>query len=146
MMADLIHEKDSLNTGRIKLNNAIQQAEDAKNVANDAKTVAEDAKSTATNVQEQFNQVVIEGDSSVEAAQARVAPDGTTYPTLKERLDNTIVLSAVEPTIAEFWYEDKGEAPINFNPGDGVAVANAVTSDSEPSDKNNLWFDPEEGS
>ena len=38
--------------------------------------------------QTEFDAVVIEGDSSVEAAQARVASDGiTTYTTLKERLD-----------------------------------------------------------
>ena len=31
---------------------------------------------------------MIEGDSSVEAAQARVSADGTSYTTLKERLDS----------------------------------------------------------
>lgn len=41
----------------------------------------------ADNVQEQLDQIVVEGDSSVEAAQARVSSQGTTYPTLKARLD-----------------------------------------------------------
>lgn len=39
------------------------------------------------NFQEQIDQLVIEGDSSVEAAQARVSISGETHTTLKERLD-----------------------------------------------------------
>ncbi|GEM04091.1 hypothetical protein HMI01_10790 [Halolactibacillus miurensis] len=59
-MAELINRDDSLNTGRVKLNNAIKA----------------------------FNETVVEGDSSVEAAQARVNADNTvTYDTLKDRLD-----------------------------------------------------------
>src|SRR5690625_5258493 len=58
-MAELIREDDTLNQGRKKLNNAIKA----------------------------FNETVVEGDSSVEAAQARVDKDGKTYGTLKERLD-----------------------------------------------------------
>jgi hypothetical protein len=41
------------------------------------------------NFQEQINQIVVEGDSSVEAAQARVDEDGKIFSTLKERLDDT---------------------------------------------------------
>src|SRR5690625_4575746 len=55
--------------------------------AKEARQKAEEAIKKANSVQEQFNQVVIEGDSSVEAAQARVDADGNTYNTLKERLD-----------------------------------------------------------
>ena len=93
-MAELIQRTDDLNTGREKLNNAILDAEDAKqksdhavNVSEQAKQIAQTAENKADNVQEQFNQVVIEGDSSVEAAQARVDADGNTFTTLKERLD-----------------------------------------------------------
>jgi hypothetical protein len=39
------------------------------------------------NFQTQINQIVVEGDSSVEAAQARVEEDGTVNATLKDRLD-----------------------------------------------------------
>src|SRR5690606_15005411 len=39
------------------------------------------------NIQAQVNQLVVEGDSSVEAAQARVDAEGKSYPTLKARLD-----------------------------------------------------------
>src|SRR5690625_3657 len=59
-MAELIREDDTLNQGRKKLNNAIKA----------------------------FNETVVEGDSSVEAAQARVDKDGKTYETLKSRLDS----------------------------------------------------------
>jgi len=38
-------------------------------------------------MQSQLDTIVVEGDSSVEAAQARVSSSGTTYPTLKARLD-----------------------------------------------------------
>jgi hypothetical protein len=58
------------------------------------------------NVQTQLDTIVIKGDSSVEAAQARVNPQGKVYTTLKERideLDNAIQLerefdiSKIEP-------------------------------------------------
>lgn len=39
-------------------------------------------------VQEQLNQLVIDGDSSVEAAQARVDEKGQSFPTLKAHLDD----------------------------------------------------------
>lgn len=43
-------------------------------------------------VQEQINQLVVDGDSSPEAAQARVDARGVSYPTLKERIDADILL------------------------------------------------------
>lgn len=88
-MADApkINPTDTLRESYPKLNQAIVNANNAINTANSAKATADEAKNTANNVQAQFNQVVIEGDSSVEAAQARVSYTGTTYTTLKERLD-----------------------------------------------------------
>ena len=59
---------------------ALTKSQSALNVANSADTLSK-------SVQEQFNQVVIDGDSSVEAAQARVDASGQTNPTLKARLD-----------------------------------------------------------
>ncbi|MEK5081142.1 polysaccharide deacetylase family protein [Solibacillus sp. FSL W7-1436] len=41
-----------------------------------------------SNLQGQVNQLVVEGDSSPEAAQARVGVDGTEYTTLKQRIDS----------------------------------------------------------
>lgn len=66
---------------------AKQKAEQALNVANQSKQQSQRAENKADSVQNQLDQIVIEGDSSVEAAQARVDTYGTTYDTLKERLD-----------------------------------------------------------
>ena len=73
---------------------ALTKSQNALNVANgiDAKatnalSLSESADTLSKSVQEQFNQVVIDGDSSVEAAQARVDASGQTNPTLKARLD-----------------------------------------------------------
>lgn len=55
--------------------------------AEDYEKNLEDIERDITSVQEQFNQVVIEGDSSVEAAQARVDAKNVAQPTLKARLD-----------------------------------------------------------
>ena len=62
-------------------------ADSAKEAADYAVNTAEFAKAKAESVQAQFNQVIIAGESSVEAAQARVGADGTVYETLKARLD-----------------------------------------------------------
>lgn len=59
----------------------------AKADASAAVAKADEAKVQAESVQAQFNQVVIEGDSSVEAAQARVDAKNVAQPTLKARLD-----------------------------------------------------------
>lgn len=94
-MAELISTNDSLNEGRKKLNKSIEQSERADNKAenaiktsDEAKSIAQSAENKSDSVQEQFNQVVIDGDSSVEAAQARVDAKGQSHPTLKARLDD----------------------------------------------------------
>lgn len=56
--------------------------------ANTATTKSETALNNSQSTQAQLDQIVIQGDSSVEAAQARVDVDGTSYETLKERLDS----------------------------------------------------------
>jgi len=61
----------------------------AEKNASVAESNSTQAVSIANSIQEQFNQVVIEGDSSVEAAQARVDLYGTEFHTLKERADYT---------------------------------------------------------
>ena len=77
-----------------KSEEALTKSQNALNVANgiDAKatnalSLSESADTLSKSVQEQFNQVVIDGDSSVEAAQARVDASGQTNATLKARLD-----------------------------------------------------------
>lgn len=55
-----------------------------------------------------------------------------------------IIVSDKEPSGVDdetFWYEDKGEAPIDFMPGGGISITNAVVSDTEPRDTDALWFD-----
>ncbi len=86
-MADLIQKTDTLNQGREKLNEAIKEADKAKWDAGNAVNIASQALSKSESTQSQLDTIVIEGDSSVEAAQARVPVEGTAYRTLKERLD-----------------------------------------------------------
>lgn len=66
MPVERINYTDPLRTGTDKINDAI------------------DAVNT---FQTQIDEIVVEGDSSVEAAQARVTPDGTVYASLRARLD-----------------------------------------------------------
>ncbi|PFP97681.1 hypothetical protein COK06_13145 [Bacillus cereus] len=55
--------------------------------ANKALEKAEAAEDLSKNVQEQLNTIVVAGDSSVEAAQARVELNGKTHESLKEHTD-----------------------------------------------------------
>lgn len=90
-----IEKFDSLNIGREKINKfAIDPANRAEEKSDNAVSIAitSNDKSDASlaqveNVQQQINTLVVEGDSSFEAAQARIAEDGQEYDTLKERLD-----------------------------------------------------------
>lgn len=86
-MAELINANDSLNDGRKKLNESIEQSERAEGKSDQAILDSGEALDTSKSVRNELNQVVIDGDSSVEAAQARVGADGTNYQVLKERLD-----------------------------------------------------------
>jgi lysophospholipase L1-like esterase len=97
--------------------------------------------------QSQINQMVIEGDSSVEAAQARVDADGNAFTTLKERLDTADAQLEMKVTIRdikdnvgftdinknlgridqtmvtdEFLQQMAGTTPINAIPADGSLV------------------------
>src|SRR5690625_3180659 len=53
----------------------------------DSTETSEQAKHQVENIQEQVDNLVVSGNSSVEAAQARVDKDNHNYSTLKERLD-----------------------------------------------------------
>lgn len=80
---ELIREDDTLNQGRKKLNNAIKA----------------------------FNETVVEGDSSVEAAQARVDENGEVHPTLKARIDDgfTKVASQLAQTATKEELNEKAD-------------------------------------
>ena len=67
---------------------SVSQSAEALTKSQSALDVANSADTLSKSVQEQFNQVVIDGDSSVEAAQARVDASGVTKTTLKQRLDD----------------------------------------------------------
>ncbi|WP_262481736.1 hypothetical protein [Bacillus sp. CH30_1T] len=74
---------------------------------------ADNAKKLSDNIQAQVNVLTVEGDSSVEAAQARVDAVGISYATLKDRLDSEqIVVSEYEPLSADMWYEEKNDQSI----------------------------------
>lgn len=95
MPVEKISHEESLFEGTEKLNASIEQSNDAikeattaKSTANQAVSTSQEAVTKAESVQAQFNQVVIEGDSSVEAAQARVDAENVSHPTLKARADS----------------------------------------------------------
>src|SRR5690606_29166411 len=66
----------------------ITDAETAKNISAQADDKATQALTQSESTQTQLDTIVINGDSSVEAAQARVSTTGTAYGTLKQRLDS----------------------------------------------------------
>ena len=102
-MADLIQKQDTLNEGREKINAAITDAERAKITAGDADSKATQALANSENTQTQLNTIVINGDSSVEAAQARVDEKGVGHTTLKDRIDDgfTNVTSQLSETVKD---------------------------------------------
>jgi hypothetical protein len=72
MPTEKINYSDNLKEGTDKLNQAIDQANKAETDSSKALSTANQSLNNSQNTQNQLNQVVIEGDSSVEAAQARV--------------------------------------------------------------------------
>ena len=68
----------------------------------EAETTSDNAQEQVGNIQNQVDQLVIEGDSSVEAAQARVDADNNTFATLKQRLDTKEVRFEQQLTQTEY--------------------------------------------
>src|SRR5690625_3576649 len=104
-MEEYIKRQDSLNTGREKINqaltNANTNADKAKIDSAEALLKAIASMNLSESLREQFNQIVIDGDSSVEAAAARVDEENVSHPTLKDRIDDgfTKVNSQLAETI-----------------------------------------------
>lgn len=124
-MAEFIQKTDTLNEGREKLNAAIQDAEDAKITAEDADRKATQALAKSESTQTQLDTIVIEGDSSVEAAQARVDEKGVAHATLKARIDNgfekiTAKIEGRGVSVEEFGA--KGD----YTTDDASAIQNAI--------------------
>ena len=87
-MAQKIEYSDNLKKGTDKLNESIEQSNVAAQKAITAEQTANQAIQQSESTQTQLDNIVIEGDSSVEAAQARVDSKGESFPTLKSRIDN----------------------------------------------------------
>src|SRR5690625_2259274 len=88
MTIEHINKTDTLNEGREKLNAAIDGANAADVTSKAADTKATQALANSESTQTQLDTIVIDGDSSVEAAQARVDEKGDPHPTLKARIDD----------------------------------------------------------
>ncbi|OTZ87318.1 hypothetical protein BK771_11600 [Bacillus thuringiensis serovar ostriniae] len=91
--------------------------------AHDAKEFAEQANELSINIQKQLNEIVIHGDSSVEAAQARVEKNGTVHETLKAHTD------AIhgEIDIIQNKVNDNAISPDDFKGTDYEKVQKAIT-------------------
>lgn len=142
MVREFIEKQDTLNDGREKLNRSIDRSYDADQKSDKAITDSHEAITTAKSVRGELNQVVIEGDSSVEAAQARIDAHGESHQTLKKRIDShQFVVSKTTPANTNFWFEDRGESGLEVSTGSGINIANAIVSDDEIDDRTKLWFD-----
>src|SRR5690625_3974772 len=99
MPIEHINKTDTLNEGREKLNAAIDGANAADVTSKEADTKATQALANSESTQTQLDTIVIDGDSSVEAAQARVDEKGVPHPTLKARIDDG--MNSVNQQLAE---------------------------------------------
>ncbi|TCD28077.1 glycerophosphodiester phosphodiesterase [Bacillus wiedmannii] len=89
---DLNNNFKELDGVKGSVNDAVNKAKTAEQIANDAKTTANSANNTSNSVQKQLDTIVINGDSSVEAAQARVDALGNSHDTLKGRADSDFLI------------------------------------------------------
>ncbi|CDQ22566.1 right-handed parallel beta-helix repeat-containing protein [Halobacillus karajensis] len=83
--ATLTYFQDSVDETKANSQQAVETADEAK-------VTADNAKQQSSSTQTQLDQIVVDGDSSVEAAQARVRDikgETKTFTTLKERNDDT---------------------------------------------------------
>ncbi|MBT2601430.1 MULTISPECIES: hypothetical protein [unclassified Oceanobacillus] len=110
--------------------------------ANEAKENSEESVNQVNNIQRQVDQIVVEGDSSVEAAQARVDAEGVSHNTLKERNDSDYLkLLQISEQIGEtiLTYSEHGEVTrietptsiINFTYNNGLVTQVSETSENK---------------
>lgn len=85
---DLNNNFKELDGMKGSVDDAVNKAKTAEQVANEAKIKSDTANDMSNSVQNQLDTIVINGDSSVEAAQARVDANGQVHNTLKERNDS----------------------------------------------------------
>src|SRR5690625_290556 len=99
MPIEHINKTDTLNEGREKIKEAIDGANAADVTSKAADTKATQALANSESTQTQLDTIVIDGDSSVEAAQARVDEKGVPHPTLKARID--VGMNSVNQQLAQ---------------------------------------------
>ena len=102
---DLPEGTEKINKGISNANEALKKSIKSESSSNTAVDVANSAKNKVDSVQKQLNEVVIQGDSSVEAAQARNALDGTPFNVLNDRL-NYMEAGNPETGIITFTFDD----------------------------------------
>lgn len=122
MSTEHIRYEDTLRQGTDKINAAIDQANKAEKDSAEALDTANQALFNSESTQNQLDQIVIEGDSSVEAAQARVNYRGDTFSTLKERIDN-LDQEFEERAISIKWFGAVGDGAVD----DTSAILQAVS-------------------
>jgi len=105
MAVEHINPTDSLNTGRGKLNAAIDQSNEALTKATSAETKANQALINSESTQTQLDTIIIEsGTSDAEVLQARTKADGTSFPLLKDRLNEVDAqLADIAVNIKNYW-------------------------------------------
>ncbi|PEJ99339.1 polysaccharide deacetylase family protein [Bacillus wiedmannii] len=84
---DLPEGTEKINKGISNANEALKKSIKSESNSNTAVIVANGAKEKVDNVQQQLDKVVVKGDSSPAADQARVDVEGVTHSSLKARLD-----------------------------------------------------------
>lgn len=89
MAIEYINTTDSLNTGRVKINKAIDGANNAELKSASAEVNSIEAKTIANQVKTQLNGIVLEnGNSNPEIVAMRTDKEGRTFDTAGDRLDN----------------------------------------------------------
>src|SRR5690625_4114687 len=136
-MAEYINKTDTLNEGRVKLNAAISDSNIARGKAEQADVKSTQALANSESTQTQLDTIVIDGDSSVEAAQARVDEKGEGHATLKARIDDGFErtnsqLADIAVNVKTFGA--KGDGKTN----DTIAIDNAINS----IDRGTIFFPP----
>ncbi|WP_221800177.1 polysaccharide deacetylase family protein [Paenibacillus typhae] len=93
-------------------------------------------KDAVDNVQEQFNTVVVSGDSSPAADQARISSTGTTYPTLKSRLD-----TERDGLAAQLAEKAEQISTVKSNPSNYSGAVITFIDDDARTSFNTVWSD-----
>ena len=103
---------DNANEALKKSNTAEYNSNTAIGTAVNANSKADNAVSGVGNVQKQINELVVSGDSSVEAAQARVDANGNSAGSLKERLDNDYIFLLESKSGGDLIFKNSTKGPL----------------------------------